>query len=100
MFIWFIMAIVLVVIVAGGFGGRHYARRNSHPDATHAHKTRKHPTVPTGAATATDAAVSGVDATPARRDAAVAGATARAFVDPPGPGEASSLSGVFREIAP
>jgi heme/copper-type cytochrome/quinol oxidase subunit 2 len=43
-FIWFIMAIVLVVIVAMGYGGRKYqTKRNAHPDSTHAHHTRKHP---------------------------------------------------------
>ena len=43
MLIWLIMAIVLVVIVAGGLGGRHYVRRATRPDSTHADKTRKHP---------------------------------------------------------
>lgn len=37
MLIWFLMAIALVVIVAGGFAGRRYARRGREPEP-HSHR--------------------------------------------------------------
>ncbi len=42
MFIWFIMAIVLVVIVVGGFTGRHQYRKRSGSDASASSHTTHH----------------------------------------------------------